>query len=153
MYRAQLKVTTLALAALSLAGCMTTRAHKGAVLDTQLSGTIQPGVDNKASVQKLLGQPTFVGGFAPNDWYYVSRDTAQVAFRNPRVTKQTVLIVRFDQAGNVASMRTTGKELVMGFDPSNRSTPTLGRKKSFFDEVFGNIGSVGTGMGSGAPGY
>jgi len=154
MIRAQLKVTTVALAALSLAGCMTTRAHKGAVLDTQLSGTIQPGVDNKASVQKLLGQPTFVGGFTPNDWYYVSRDTQQVAFRNPRVSKQTVLIVRFDQAGNVASTQHTGKELVMGLDPSNHSTPTLGRKKSLFDEIFGNIGAVGAGgLPGAAPGY
>jgi outer membrane protein assembly factor BamE (lipoprotein component of BamABCDE complex) len=148
-----LKVTTVALAALTLAGCASTRAHKGTVLDSQLTSTIQAGVDNKASVEKLLGRPSFVGGFTPNDWYYVSRDTSQVAFRNPRVTKQTVLLVRFDQAGNVASTRTTGRELVMGLDPSKRSTPTLGRKKSIFDEIFGNIGSVG-GIGpGGTPGY
>ena len=33
----------------------------------------------------------------------------------------------------------------MNLDPSGRSTPTLGRKKSFFDELFGNIGSVNSG--------
>jgi outer membrane protein assembly factor BamE (lipoprotein component of BamABCDE complex) len=152
MIRAQVKVATVALAAVLLAGCATTRAHKGTVLDRQLTSTIQAGVDNKASVEKLLGRPSFVGGFAPNDWYYVSRDTSQVAFRNPRVTKQTVLLVRFDQAGNVAATRTTGRELVMGLDPSNRSTPTLGRKKSIFDEIFSNIGSVGAGGLGGQPG-
>ena len=65
--------------------------HKGVVLDPQLASAIQPGVDNKDSVEKALGRPTFVGQFTPNDWYYVSRDTNQVAFRNPRVRKQTVL--------------------------------------------------------------
>lgn len=145
------RVSTVALAAALLAGCAAVRAHKGAVIDTQLASAIQPGVDNKDSVQKLLGGPTFVGQFTPNDWYYVARDTTQFAFRNPRVTKQTVLRVKFDSAGNVTAVERTGKELVLNLDPSNRKTPTLGRKKSFFDELFGNIGTVGAGgIGGGA---
>ena len=143
MTSAQLKVSAGLLAFAMLAGCAGVRAHKGAVLDTQLSSAIQPGIDNKASVEKVLGRPSFVGQFNPNDWYYVARDTKQVAFRNPRVMRQTVLLVRFDQGGNVASMSYSGKELVAGLDPSGRKTPTLGRKRSFFDEIFGNIGSVG----------
>jgi outer membrane protein assembly factor BamE (lipoprotein component of BamABCDE complex) len=94
--------------ALLLAGCAGVRAHKGSVIDPQLASAIQVGVDNKASVEKTLGRPTFTGEFTPNYWYYVSRDTHQFAFRNPRVAKQTVLNVRFDQAGNVASIRRTG---------------------------------------------
>ena len=136
-----LKIATIA-AAVLLAGCAQMRAHKGVVLDPQLASGIQAGVDNKDSVEKLLGRPTFTGQFTPNDWYYVSRDVNQVAFRNPRVTKQTVLIVRFDQKGNVASVQRTGRELVMNLDPTGRKTPTLGRKRSFFDELFGNIGTI-----------
>jgi len=143
MKLALLKVSTIVVAGVLIAGCATNRVHKGAVLDTQLASSIKPGIDNKASVQKLLGGPTFAGQFNPNEWYYVSRDTNQLAFRNPRPTKQTVLLVRFDQAGNVLSTQQTGKELVLGLDPSKRSTPTLGRKKSFFDELFGNIGTIG----------
>ena len=139
------RVSTIALAALLASGCASNHAHKGAVIEPQMASAIQPGVDNKDSVQKVLGTPTLTGEFTPNDWYYVSRDTLQVAFRNPRVTKQQVLLVRFDQRGNVASMQRTGKELVLGLEPSQRHTPTLGRKKSFFEELFGNIASVGTG--------
>jgi outer membrane protein assembly factor BamE (lipoprotein component of BamABCDE complex) len=130
-------------AAAALAGCASVNAHKGAVIDSQLASSVQPGIDNKASVEKLLGRPTFTGEFTANDWYYVARDTRQVAFRNPRVTRQTTLHVRFDQAGNVASVDRTGKELAMNVEPSNRKTPTLGRQKSFFEELFGNIGTVG----------
>ena len=137
-----LKVT-MVLAAVLLAGCAQFRSHKGVVIDPQLASGIQPGVDNKDSVEKLLGRPSFVGQFTPNDWYYVSRDVNQVAFRNPHVTKQTVMIVRFDPKGNVASVQRTGKELVMNVDPTGKSTPTLGRKRSFFEELFGNIGQVG----------
>jgi outer membrane protein assembly factor BamE (lipoprotein component of BamABCDE complex) len=134
-----------------LAGCATDRVHKGAVIDQHMVGAIQAGVDNKASVEKLLGRPTFTGQFTKNDWYYVSRDTNQLAFRNPRPTRQTVLHVSFDQKGNVLAVNRTGKELVMNVDPTHRSTPTLGRKKSFFEELFGNIGTVGAG-GPGGPG-
>jgi outer membrane protein assembly factor BamE (lipoprotein component of BamABCDE complex) len=153
MNRAVMNVTVLA-AALVLAGCAQFRSHKGVVLDPQIASAIQPGVDNKDSVEKALGRPTFTGQFTPNDWYYVSRDVNQVAFRNPHVTKQTVMIVRFDQKGNVASVKQTGRELVMNVDPTGRKTPTLGRKRSFFEELFGNIGSVGApGLpGQGGPG-
>jgi outer membrane protein assembly factor BamE (lipoprotein component of BamABCDE complex) len=143
---------TIAAAAL-LAGCSQIRQHKGVVFDSQVVGAIQPGVDNKDSVAKALGQPTFVGQFTPNDWYYVSRDVDAVAFRNPKVTKETVLHVTFDQKGNVASVQRTGKELVMNVGPAHRQTPTLGKKRSFFEELFGNIGSVSSGLpGQGAPG-
>jgi outer membrane protein assembly factor BamE (lipoprotein component of BamABCDE complex) len=140
-----IRVSAVALSALLASGCATNHAHKGAVIDPQLASAIQPGVDNKASVQKVLGTPTLAGQFTPNDWYYISRDTNRLAFRNPSVSRQLVMLVRFDQAGNVASIQRTGKELILGVDPSGRHTPTLGRNKSFFEELFGNIGSVGTG--------
>ncbi|HEX8842323.1 MAG TPA: outer membrane protein assembly factor BamE [Sphingomicrobium sp.] len=150
---ALLKVSTAIAAAMLLSGCAGVLAHKGAVIDPQLASSIQPGVDNKASVEKLLGRPSFSGEFTPNDWYYVARDTKQIGFRNPRVRKQTTVHVTFDQAGNVTSVQQTGKELVASIEPSRRETPTLGRKKSFFQELFGNIGTVGAPGASPNPGY
>jgi len=135
-----------ALAATTLvAGCAGIRDHRGYVLDKTLASAIQPGVDNKDSVQKTLGNPTFAGQFGDSDWYYLSRDTSALAFRSPRVSKQTLLHIRFDAAGNVAAVNTTGKEQIASVRPLRKSTPTLGRKRSFFDEIFGNIGMVGSG--------
>jgi outer membrane protein assembly factor BamE (lipoprotein component of BamABCDE complex) len=142
---ALLKLPVALAACMLIAGCASVRAHRGAVIDPQLASAIQPGVDNTASVEKLLGRPSFTGEFTPNEWYYVSRDTAQYAFRNPRTIRQTVLLVRFDPAGNVTSVHRSGKELVLNVEPAGRKTPTLGRRKSFFDELFGNIGTVGAG--------
>jgi outer membrane protein assembly factor BamE (lipoprotein component of BamABCDE complex) len=152
MKLAVLKTATILSAVVLMSGCAQTRQHKGVLIDQQLAAGIQPGVDNKDSVEKVLGRPSFVGQFSPNDWYYVSRDVNQVAFRNPQVKKQTVMIVRFDPKGNVASVQKTGRELVMNIDPTHRSTPTLGRKRSFFEELFGNIGTVGSGGVPGAGG-
>src|SRR5688500_13113018 len=130
------------LGAAMLAGCAGIHDHRGAVIDRELASAIQVGVDNKDSVTKTLGRPTFTGQFNPNDWYYVSRDTKTVAFREPGVLDQTVLHVRVDAAGNVLAVNRTGKELIASIDPSGARTPTLGRKRIFFDELFGNIGTI-----------
>ena len=129
------------------AGCAPLREHQGFMMDEPLVAAIQPGVDNRDSVAGTLGRPTFTGQFdrEQRDWYYVSRDTAALAFRMPRPTAQTVLHVRFDEAGNVESVRRTGLELVANIRPDTEKTPTLGRRSNLFNELFGNIGAVGQG--------
>ena len=134
-----------ALAAVLVTGCAGIRDHRGYVMDKTLAAGIQPGVDNRDSVEKTLGRPTFTGQFGNSDYYYLARDTSALAFRNPRTTAQTLLHVHFDAAGNVAAVDTTGKEKIAAVSPLKKSTPTLGRKRSFFDEIFGNIGMVGSG--------
>jgi len=143
MKSAVLKSATAVVGAAMLAGCaLSIRDHRGYVQDEELTQAIQVGTDNKASVERTLGRPTFAGTFEDNDWYYLGRDTQTFAFRNPRVTDQSVLHVRFDQAGNVAAVNTTDETLIAAIDPSDDKTPTLGREKSFFEELFGNIGTI-----------
>lgn len=143
------KAATAIAGATLLSGCIAMHDHRGSVIDTELVSAIQPGVDNKDSVQRTLGRPTFTGEFGDTDWYYVSRDTKTVAFRNPKVLKQTVLHVSFDRAGNVLALNQTGKELIAKIRPVGDKTPTLGRKSSIFNDIFGNIGTVNS---AGAPG-
>jgi outer membrane protein assembly factor BamE (lipoprotein component of BamABCDE complex) len=125
------------------AGCTRMQEHQGFLLDEQLAGGIQAGVDNRDSVVRTLGRPSFVGQFDQNDWYYVSRQTRQLAFNHPNPVAQTVMRVRFDAAGNVTAVDRTGVELIAQIEPSNEETPTLGRNRSFFEEIFGNIGAAG----------
>jgi hypothetical protein len=40
-------------------------------------------------------------------------------------------------------------EQVASIRPFGDKTPTLGRRHSIWDELFGNIGAVGSGMGGG----
>ena len=149
MKAAMAKIATSLAGAVLLGGCVSMHDHRGTVIDTELVSAVQAGVDNKESVERTLGRPTFTGEFSDTDWYYVSRDTRTVAFRNPRVQKQTVLHISFDRAGNVLSIQETGKELVASIDPVKDKTPTLGRKSSLFNDIFGNIGTVNS---AGAPG-
>jgi outer membrane protein assembly factor BamE (lipoprotein component of BamABCDE complex) len=142
------------LAALGASACAPVKTHQGYVIDKELLDSVQPGVDNRESVMQTLGRPTLTSQFNQGEWYYISRDSRNYGYSDPKVQEQTTVRVRFDTAGNVASIDRMGKDLVASVDPYGKTTPTLGRKRSFFDDLFGNIGTVGapgTG-GAGGPG-
>ncbi|MDB5672578.1 MAG: outer membrane protein assembly factor BamE [Alphaproteobacteria bacterium] len=125
-------------------GCTAVRDRQGFLIDDTLVSAIQPGVDNRDSVMASIGRPSFTGEFTPNDWYYVSRNTKNMAFNSLKPESQTILHVRFDQAGNVAAVERKGMEQVASISPSGDKTPTLGRRRSLWAELFGNIGAVGS---------
>jgi outer membrane protein assembly factor BamE (lipoprotein component of BamABCDE complex) len=154
-YRTGMRILTgLGLLALA-SGCSSIQNQRGYLVDEVLVAAIQPGLDNRESVQGTLGRPTLTSQFGDPVWYYVSSRTAQAPFTRPRISSQTVLAVHFDQAGNVLAAERTGMERVVRLDPDGAETPTLGRNRSLLQDLFGNIGQVGAaGLGgqSGAPG-
>lgn len=146
---------SLALAAGVLAaGCTPLRSHQGYIVDADLVNSIQPGVDNRQSVLATLGTPSFASQFNQGDWYYVSRDSRNLAFTPPKPRDQLTMQISFDQAGNVTTVRKSGIDQVVSLKPDGKTTPTLGRKRGFFQDLFGNIGTVGAAGagGGGGPG-
>lgn len=134
-------------------GCTAIHDHRGFVIDQALLDSVQPGIDNRLSVERTLGRPTFASQFGEPTWYYVAIDTRQLPFGPPHTTRETVMRVRFDAKGNVLALDRAGMDHVVRLSPDRTSTPTLGRNRSFFEDLFGNIGSVGAGgVGGGAPG-
>ncbi len=136
---------------IAVSGCSRLRTHQGYILDPVLAETVAVGVDNKESVQGTLGRPTFTSQFDQNQWYYISRDTEQLAFSRPKARSQLLMTISFDQVGNVTNVARSGVETVVKIRPDGDKTPTLGRDRSFFEDIFGNIGTVGApGVGGGA---
>ena len=131
------------------AGCARTPNVQGYVVDEELVSAVQPGVDTKQSVQRALGQPTMMSQWNDRRWYYVSRQTGQRAFLRPVPTAQSILIVDFDEKGTVVGVERRGLEKVADITPDRDRTPTLGREVGILEDLFGNIGQVGTAPGTG----
>lgn len=138
----------LALGAL-VAGCSSIKDHRGYIVDATLLDSVQIGIDNRESVEKTLGRPTFESQFGAKDWYYVSQTVGTPALRKPRTEEQTVLRVQFDAKGNVTDLQRRGMEQVARINPEGDKTPTLGRERSLLEDLFGNIGAVGSGAAGG----
>jgi outer membrane protein assembly factor BamE (lipoprotein component of BamABCDE complex) len=135
----------------ALSGCTSIKDHRGYLVDQALVDSVQPGVDNKASVERTLGRPTMISQFGEPVWYYVSMDTHQAAFTSPRAYNELALKIHFDQSGAVSRIDRSGVEKVVHLDPDGHTTPTLGQNRSFLEDLFGNIGTVGSGMGASGP--
>jgi len=132
-------------------GCTSLRSHQGYLIDTDLVNSVQPGVDNRNSVLQTLGKPTFTSQFNTGEWYYIARDSKNLAYLNPKVSSQLTLKISFDDKGVVSGITRMGMEQVSSINPDGKTTPTLGKKRGFFEELFGNIGAVGA-AGAGAGG-
>ncbi|PZU50717.1 MAG: outer membrane protein assembly factor BamE [Sphingomonas sp.] len=149
-----LLLPVLALTAFTTAGCATRQIqnNQGYIADEELANSVQPGVDNKESVARALGRPTLESKWDPNVWYYISRNTRQLAFARPVPKDQRVIIIRFAPDGSVGTVERRGLEQVADISPNSDKTPTLGREASLLEDLFGNIGSVGAGgMGGAGP--
>ncbi len=144
---------TMAIACIGLVagGCSPIRGHNGYIVDADLMNSVTVGTDNRQSVQGTLGRPSFTGTFNESEWYYVARNTRNYAFANPKVSDQVTIKITFDPAGNVSAITRSDESQVASINPYGKVTPTLGRKTSFFEELFGNIGAVGA-AGMGQPG-
>lgn len=148
--KAAASAAVLALA-LAAGGCSSIRESRGYVVDQLLVDAVQPGIDNQQSVEATLGRPTFTSQFGDATWYYVSSVTGRRPFVRPRIQTHQVLAVRFDESGNVLATDRTGLDQVVYLSPDGAETPTLGRERTFLEDLFGNIGTVGA-PGAGGPG-
>jgi len=132
-------------------GCTSIADHRGYIIDQALLDAVQPGVDNRQSVEKTLGRPTFTSQFGTQDWYYISQDVRTPPFRRPRTKTQEVYRMRFDAGGNLLAIDKRGMEQVARINPEGDRTPTLGRSRGLLEDLFGNVGSVGSGGGGNVP--
>lgn len=140
-------------ATMAMGGCSSIRESRGYIVDNALVGSVQPGIDNRQSVEATLGRPSFTSQFGEPTWYYVSSVTGRKPFVRPKIRQHSVLAVQFDASGNVLSAETSGLDKVAYLTPDGDETPTLGRERTFFEDLFGNIGQVGApGTGAGGPG-
>lgn len=145
-------IMLLAAASLALSACASIKDHRGYLVDGALLDSVMPGIDNRTSVEKMLGRPSFISQFGRQDWYYISTNTRQSAFGAPHANEQLMTRVVFDAKGNVVAVERTGMEKVARIDPDGSKTPTLGRERSFLEDLFGNIGQVGAGAPPGGGG-
>lgn len=148
------RIAILGCAIAVLGACSSIRESRGFIDDPILTRTVQPGIDNRRSVEGTLGRPTFESQYGEPTWYYISSVTGRRPFVRPRIRNHSVLAVQFDEAGNVASVDRSGIDEVVFLQPDGDKTPTLGRERGFLEDLFGNIGQVGApGAGpAGGPG-
>ncbi len=134
-------------------GCVSVRTQHGYVLERgETALTAKKGVDTKESVLAKYGEPSLIGTFDPNAWYYLnSRDQAR-AFFKPEVQDRTVIAFRFDQEGVVSAVEEIPFENGKNIGLVSRTTPTRGKELSFWEQLLGTVGQLPGAAGPQGPG-
>lgn len=136
----------LAAAAAALAGCVSNRSAHGYVLERGETGiTALEGVDSKDSVLARYGEPSLIGTFDRDAWYYVSSLDAARAFFRPDTTARTVVAFHFDDEGVVEKVETLDLTDAVDVEMASRTTPTRGKELGFWEQLLGNVGQLPAG--------
>ncbi len=138
----------LSTCAAMLSACSPTIDARGNLPDPDAVLQVQPGVDDRTQVAKILGTPSSVATFNDKTWYYISKKTSRVAFWDPDILDQEVLMVKFDDTGLVSDMKVYGLEDAHNVTPDPNETPTYGRELTILQQLLGNLGRFGS-SGSG----
>lgn len=117
--------------------------HRGFVPDEGQLETIKVGVDSKLSVSSRLGTPSTAGDFNGETWYYISSDQELFTYHRPKIVKQEIVAIHFDQNDVVSDVRRYGIEDGRVVDFVKRETPTRGKELSLLQQLLGNVGSAG----------
>jgi acyl dehydratase len=73
-------------------------------------------------------------------WYYVSQTMEKYTFNPAAVSQRTVVEITFNDANQVASVRTLGLEDGQQVAMNRRETPTRGRELTVLEQLLGNVG-------------
>ena len=125
----------------ALAACAPLRQTTGYQAIDHQPKEMKVGVDTKSTVLDQLGSPSVQSTFDPNVWYYVSQNTSQIGFHNPRVTKRSIVAITFNKDDEkIVKLDTyTLKDgHIVAFN--GRETPTRGRELSGLEQLLGNVG-------------
>lgn len=126
--------------ALGLGACSENIQVRGNMPLEEDLAKVNPGVDTREDIARLLGSPSAVSTFQDSKWYYIGQKVTEVAFFAPEVLERKVVMVSFDDAGKVAETEIFSLVDSRDIDPVDRKTPTEGRELNFLQQLFGNIG-------------
>jgi outer membrane protein assembly factor BamE (lipoprotein component of BamABCDE complex) len=123
------------------------RQLRGHLIEDDELRQVVAGVSSRADVQALLGSPSTTGTFEESDWFYIGGVTRQRPGRLLGIEDQQVVVISFDPRGTVREVRRLGPEDGRTIVAVARATPSPGTERSFMQQLFGNIGRVGPGLG------
>ena len=132
----------------SLNSCISQKLVHGNLPDAQLVSILKVGIDSKKSTTEILGEPTFRGVLGDNSFYYVGTVNSKLAFLDPKLDTQFILELNFDKANKLKKLYLYDENESKDVSMSSLETKHSGKKLTFLQQIFGNIGVGGMGRGT-----
>ena len=138
----------LVLILFSLSSCISQKLVHGNLPDAELVSILKVGIDSKKTTTKILGEPTFKGVLGDNSFYYVGMVNSKLAFLDPKLDSQFILELNFDKNNKLKKLYLYDEEESIDVSMSSLETIHSGKKLTFLQQIFGNIGVGSMGRGT-----
>lgn len=127
-------------------GCIKKSFQHGYNLDPVLINEINKGISTKQQVSDLLGSPSVESYLVDDTFVYFGKKFEQVAFLDPEVVEQQVLIIGFDSNGVVDRVVHLTEEEIkqIRIDPSR--TRLTGNEMTILEQLLSNVGRFDSSM-------
>ena len=117
------------------------QSHGHVPLNSDLE-KIKVGIDNKKSIESLIGKPTTASVLNNQDWYYIGSTMKHSGWKKPQEIKRVIIAISFTQAGVVENIEryslSDGQEIKI----SSRVTRKKVKDNTFLRQLLGNFGRV-----------
>ncbi|WDI30649.1 outer membrane protein assembly factor BamE [Hyphococcus flavus] len=147
-----LRLLLIALFPLTLQACVSVRSAHGYILESdQETLDAEPGFDTKDSILAKYGEPSMIGTFDRDAWYYLYSRTQARAFFTPETTVRQVVAIKFNDESTVESIENYTLDDGDDIKLASRVTPTRGRTLNFWEQLLGNVGTLPSALGQEGP--
>ena len=117
------------------------QSHGHVPLNSDLE-KIKVGIDNKKSIETLIGKPTTASVLNNQDWYYIGSTMKHSGWKKPQEIKRVIIAISFTQAGVVENIEryslSDGQEIKI----SSRVTRKKVKDNTLLRQLLGNFGRV-----------
>ena len=145
-----MKTTLLILSTcLLINACTPVVAQRGNMLEDYQMEEVKAGTSTRSDVLRNFGSPTTKSTFDSNVWYYIGQETEKKGILDPKVVKERVVLVAFNDEGIVETVQDVDRER-MNIPYERSKTPTHGNDITIMQEFFGNLGKFNPQQGSAA---
>ena len=132
----------------SLNSCISQKLVHGNLPDAELVSILKVGIDSKKTTSQILGEPSFKGVLGDNSFYYVGTVNSKLAFLDPKLNSQFILELNFDKNNKLKKLYLYDENESKDISMSNLETKHSGKKLTFLQQIFGNIGVGSMGRGT-----
>ncbi len=132
----------------TLNSCISQKLVHGNLPDAELVSILKVGIDSKKSTTEILGEPSFRGVLGDNSYYYVGTVNSKLAFLDPKLDSQFILELNFDKNDKLKKLYLYDENESIDVSMSSLETKHSGKKLTFLQQIFGNIGVGGMGRGT-----
>ena len=141
MSKSAFKFTLATLIALSVSGCTAIYRDHGYLPAEGDLEQVVVGVDNRSTVQEVLGSPIGSGVLDDGAIFYISTKVKHYAFYEPKVVEREMLVVSFDTDDQVENIEKFGLQDGRVITLSRRVTTGPVKGPKFLKQILGNLGN------------